>query len=375
MTAVSASRVLFYVEHFALAGSGAENDAVQLCRALAARGWEVHVAARTGAPCPDVQVHLDSFERLAQVTVGLQPDATVDWGFFHQADLHRLGGGIHRAYHALSLAAYHGPARWLRQLRLRTGKDRAVLAREAELLRRPAARFLAISRFVARQALAAGAAPHAVSVLHNAVDTQRFHPAAVPAARVAVRQRWRAGDDAVVYLFVAHNLRLKNLALLQRVFPAVVAACPGARLVVVGRRPPPWSAPWLHWDGPSAAMEQLYPAADVLVHPSFFDAFGNVVLEAMSCGLPVLVSDVSGASELVTSGQDGVVLPVSGAANVAAPWRDQLLRLARETAWRQQLGAAARVTARHHDFAEYVPKFEAVLRECVAARAATVLRP
>ena len=50
---------------------------------------------------------------------------------------------------------------------------------------------------------------------------------------------------------------------------------------------------------PSRPMIEQYAAADALVHPSYHDGFGFVVLEAMACGLPAVVSREAGASEIV----------------------------------------------------------------------------
>jgi glycosyltransferase involved in cell wall biosynthesis len=54
----------------------------------------------------------------------------------------------------------------------------------------------------------------------------------------------------------------------------------------------------------------LMMQADVLVLPSFSEGFGLVVTEALACGLPVIVTPNVGASDLVTDGREGFVVPV-----------------------------------------------------------------
>jgi glycosyltransferase involved in cell wall biosynthesis len=54
---------------------------------------------------------------------------------------------------------------------------------------------------------------------------------------------------------------------------------------------------------------QVYPEADVLVHPSLSDGFGFVVAEAMACGVPAIVSSATGASDLIEDGVNGFVVP------------------------------------------------------------------
>lgn len=65
---------------------------------------------------------------------------------------------------------------------------------------------------------------------------------------------------------------------------------------------------------PHEALPDLYRWADALVLPSRFDSFGLVVLEALACGLPVIVSDRVGAKDVVEHGVNGLILPSGDAA-------------------------------------------------------------
>lgn len=58
-------------------------------------------------------------------------------------------------------------------------------------------------------------------------------------------------------------------------------------------------------------LRYYYSAADVVVMPSHYESFGMVALEAMSCGTPVIISDVSGVSDLVESRRTGLVTTVN----------------------------------------------------------------
>ena len=51
----------------------------------------------------------------------------------------------------------------------------------------------------------------------------------------------------------------------------------------------------------------FYQAADALLLPTLYDPFPNVILEAMSCGLPVITSTTCGGAEFITPGQNGFV--------------------------------------------------------------------
>ncbi|MGH2855693.1 MAG: glycosyltransferase family 4 protein, partial [Solirubrobacteraceae bacterium] len=70
-------------------------------------------------------------------------------------------------------------------------------------------------------------------------------------------------------------------------------------------------------------------AAALCVHPSYEDGFGYAPVEALACGVPVLVSENTGMKELVDPGRDGVVLPTGDlgalAAAIEAAYRGELL--------------------------------------------------
>ena len=62
-------------------------------------------------------------------------------------------------------------------------------------------------------------------------------------------------------------------------------------------------------------QENLYKfikKSDVFVHTSLFEGFGNIILEAMACGVPVIATDCPfGPGEIITNGENGVLVPVS----------------------------------------------------------------
>jgi peptidoglycan/LPS O-acetylase OafA/YrhL len=96
---------------------------------------------------------------------------------------------------------------------------------------------------------------------------------------------------------------------------------------------------------PSSDVLQFYAAVDAYVGPSLQDSFGMPVLEAMSCGLPVVCSSRAGVSEIVTNGVDGIILrDPQDAEEIAVSLRSLFVdpKLAR------QLGEQAHLTARKH---------------------------
>ena len=156
---------------------------------------------------------------------------------------------------------------------------------------------------------------------------------------------------------VAHNLQLKNFALMRRVFSQVHRQNPLVRLVVLGKRPPPCTAPWLIYAASTESPEQIYAACDALVHPTFYDACANVVLEAMACGLPVLSSDRNGSAELLDPDMRRALEP--------AKWAEWIAAVSDDLDYRQLLAVAARHCAENHGIEEYIMQFEELLARLV----------
>jgi glycosyltransferase involved in cell wall biosynthesis len=94
---------------------------------------------------------------------------------------------------------------------------------------------------------------------------------------------------------------------------------------------------------PDDDVLRFYAMADAYVGPSLEDAFGLPPLEAMACGLPVIVSSRAGVSELITDGDDGFILEDPGDPDALAAL---ITRLLREPALCEGLGRRARETAR-----------------------------
>ena len=353
-------RLLLYTRIFRLSGSGAEDYSVRLCQGLASRGHEVHVVADEVSDVPSVITHTDT-RNIEKIIQQIKPDLTIDWGFVSHADIHRMGSGVHAEFMKYSLDAYNGFSRLYKKLRYRSRRHRQIVARQQNLLKHPDAWFLPNSNFCAEQAIAGGANPEHIISLHNGVDTVRFSPD--NHSRSALRQEWGFSDTDVVFLFVAHNLRLKNFPLLAKIFKQLETLQPDLKLLVAGKHKPHSMPSNCRYIGMPADMPDTYRAADVLLHPTFYDSCANVALEAMSSGLAVVVSDRCGANELISNRNNGFVLPVTGNSHVTENWQAVILQLAGDADQRKHIGDMARENMLQHDFDRYIDKFEAVLKK------------
>jgi glycosyltransferase involved in cell wall biosynthesis len=360
------------LEHLSAHSGGAEGYALTVARELIQRGHRLTLCAVDGGGLDGAAVLLGPLVSAPARLLPLAPDIVVDWGLNVPADLHRLGGGTHREFQRLVLEAQSLPVRLAKRLQYAVSPHhRRVARRENELLSRPGVHVLAVSRFVADQVTRTVPLPAArLHVLHNGVDTQRFVPGGQPGVRGAERARLGLGETDVAFLLVAHNLRLKGFNLLQEVFAAGHRQFPTARLVLLGRHDPGLRAPWFIYAGASSRPESVYAAADALLHPTYYDACANVVLEALASGLPVVSSDRNGSAEVLTDGLDGRILPVVGRRrDIRSQWQQAVAELSASPDRRRERGAQAHQRAASLTIGAYMDRFEDLLRRVAAARA------
>lgn len=87
-----------------------------------------------------------------------------------------------------------------------------------------------------------------------------------------------------------------------------------------------------------AALGQALASADLLFNPSITETFGNVTLEAMASGLPVVAAGATGSTSLVEDGVSGTLVPPDG--DVAGAYAEAIARYIADPALRAQHGAA-----------------------------------
>jgi glycosyltransferase involved in cell wall biosynthesis len=112
------------------------------------------------------------------------------------------------------------------------------------------------------------------------------------------------------------------------------------------------------WHGVVRDPYHFYRAAHVFALPSRVEGMPNALLEAMSCGLAVVVSDgAPGPLELIEHEVTGLVVPVNDPVRLAAALR----RLGNDGALRKRLGAAARQRVIEYDLPHALATWESVV--------------
>ncbi|MCD8535866.1 MAG: glycosyltransferase [Verrucomicrobia bacterium] len=94
---------------------------------------------------------------------------------------------------------------------------------------------------------------------------------------------------------------------------------------------------------------KVYGQMSVFVHPSLADGFGYVVFEAMACGRPVIVTENTGAADIVQDGINGFIVPIRDSQAIL----EKLHLLRNSPELRQKMGEAARISAQNLTFEKF----------------------
>jgi glycosyltransferase involved in cell wall biosynthesis len=180
-----------------------------------------------------------------------------------------------------------------------------------------------------------------LKILPRGLDTELFSPAR---REPAFWEKFGAVNGQIRLLYVGRISREKDLDVLAEAYRRLRDEGHPVRLFVVGHGP--YSAklaqslPEAVFTGYLTGRElaTAYASADIFVFPSTTDTFGNVILEAQACGVPVIVSDSGGPKELVEDRTSGLITRSRDVDDFTRAIRS----LATDAALRERMGTAAR---------------------------------
>ncbi len=359
-------RVALIARRFDPAGGGTERDLIVTAECLAAAGHEVVVytsEARGPAPrgrviqlgsrWPSRTLRLMHFAWAAPARARREgADLVLSFARAVGADILRSGGGAHAAYLRAARRWRGAPA--AAAMRLRPYHRAQLMVERAAFKARTLRRTIVVSELVRTQLIGEfGLGPERTVTLYNGVDLERFGPPS-RAERARARQLFEVETGAPVVAFVGNGFARKGLGPLLEAWPAIkshpyllVAGADRAAIRYIRLAHRLGVGSRVRFLGALGQVEQLFHAADAFALPSFFEPFGNVVMEAMASGLGVLASAQSGVAELVPAAMGPFVVqdpanPAEIAQRLAA-----LLRTGR------QCEESARAAAEAHPWRAY----------------------
>jgi glycosyltransferase involved in cell wall biosynthesis len=343
---------------------GSEVSAQRVCAALIERGYRITVVCAGGHPMPDlrdwidpegvpVRIYASRWKgALKNIVFAVRVSGMLIQERRHYQFIYFLMQGLH-------LAAGLPTARLLGKpiLMKITGSGVVPLMAKSRLgrlelrwLRNWAYRVVVLNDGMREEAMAAGFAVDQLQWMPNPIDTDNFAPCG-ERERIELRRRFGIPSAAAVVLYSGRRAFEKALPVLIDAFALVARQVPEAMLVLVGDGPLRpglvMQATQLHFKNDKLRFAgQVNPAevcdwlkiADVFTLVSLSEGFSSALAEAMSTGLPCVVSDIPANRQLIDDGQHGFLTPVGDRKAISIA----IIQLLRNFPLRSRMGKAAR---------------------------------
>jgi glycosyltransferase involved in cell wall biosynthesis len=203
-----------------------------------------------------------------------------------------------------------------------------------------------------------------LKVVSRGVDTQLFN---LSKRDPMLRQSWGANDQTKVLISVGRMAPEKNLEQVLTTFEAVKHLGPHVKLVMVGDGPlkeqfkqryPEIIFPGMLLQEDLAAY---YASSDLFVFPSQTETFGNVTLEALASGIPVLAFDCAAARDWVQPNVNGWLVAENNPEGFAA----QAVEIFKSPKLFQDVTASTRQQVVHLDWSQIAEQVETVLWDAI----------
>jgi glycosyltransferase involved in cell wall biosynthesis len=367
---------------------GSEIEAQRVCAALIKRGHRVTVLCAGGPPMPDLSEWVDPMgvpvrifgRSSAARRRGFGFALGVAWTLLTRRNRYQF---IYFLMQGLHLAVGLPVARVLRKpiLMKVSGSgvfpllQRSWIGRfELRCLAKWASRVMVLNPGMAREAAAAGINPEQLLWMPNPVDTEEFAPCDQD-QKLRLRSQLKIPADALNILYVGRLAPEKELPSLLDAFARVAATVPNARLTFVGDGPVRQSLmdaaremqlePRVRFAGQQTGTEvqAWLQASDVFALTSSLEGFPCSLVEAMSAGLPSVVSDIPANAQLVDSEVHGFRVAVRDEAAIA----NALQCLLQNEALRREMGAAARSrVTKQYSTDKVLSRYEDLFEETLA---------
>ena len=367
---------------------GSELEAQRVCAALLRRGHRVTVVCAGGHPMPPLRDWIDPLGVPVRIYASRWKGARKDIVFASRVAgmLIRERRNYQLVYflmQGLHLAAGLPVARFLgKPILMKIGGSGVIplMARspsgrlELRWLRQWAHRVMILNQGMREEALREGFAPEQLLWMPNPVDTAEFAPCD-ERERLRLRQQFGIPAEAPVVLYSGRLAPEKALPSLMAAFALVARRKPEAILLLVGDGPLratlSGQAAELGLGNNVRFAGRVEPAevpswlriADVFALVSPSEGFPCALAEAMSAGLPAVVSDIPANRQLVDHGQHGLLAPVGDVEAIAAA----ILRLLEDGELRASMGRAARARVLdNYSTEKVVDRYETLFRETLA---------
>ena len=229
---------------------------------------------------------------------------------------------------------------------------------------------VSVCRQSSREIAESGFPPDVLVEIPNGIDTKRF----VPGKR-DVR------NDIRNITYIGRLDGFKGVEYLLAGFKDLLSRLDDVRLNIVGSGPEERRFRKLaeeleiqekvYFKGRREDIVNELQMTDVLVFPSLSEGMSNVLLEAMSCALPIVATSVGGNADLIRDGENGILVPPANAKSLS----DALFDLFTDSTKAQRLGVKARETVeRYYSFERVVNDYLELYDRLVAENDSSPIR-
>ncbi len=198
------------------------------------------------------------------------------------------------------------------------GLKAALLRLRTKVMCAPVVQFIAISEFIRERLALCGVDRRKIAVVYNGVDLTSFQRDET--ARVQLRQKLGTGADTVVMIFMSVLLEWKRPEIPLGICAELARRGVDVEIWMAGKGPLQASLETeakklgiegrVRWLGHQPDPHRWLAASDVFIHTSVGEAFGNVLVEALGCGLPVIASKSGATPELIEENKTGMLVPI-----------------------------------------------------------------
>jgi glycosyltransferase involved in cell wall biosynthesis len=199
-------------------------------------------------------------------------------------------------------------------------------ARKQSLFKKSSLYVAAPSQWMMDQAMQSMLTPaiRGTRIIPNGVDLRAFKPG----DKLAARSRLGISSEVRVLCFAASGIRknaFKDWQTLAAAVELLSSRATGAPvlLLAVGEEAPGYrvgraEVRFVPFTDDLPVLANYYRASDVYVHASLAESFGNVIVEALACGTPVVATNVGAIPEIVRQGVTGLLVPPKDPTALAA---------------------------------------------------------
>ncbi len=189
-----------------------------------------------------------------------------------------------------------------------------------------------------------------IEVIYRGTDIETFKPRVI---NLDLKRSLLLPEDSSVVTYVGRLIKEKGVYDLLKAFSILATKLPKVYLMIVGGGPERKNLVALSrkmgvekqviFTGPvkNEEMPSYLSITDVMAFPSYAEGLPNAVVEAVACGKPIVATDVDGIPEIVTTGVNGLLVPVGNIEMLAS----NLVYVLTDTALREKMERESRKIA------------------------------